>query len=237
MNDTVKHIIIDETKEDMSEESLSESSEEPIYPIVETSIAEEQESIPIVETSIAEEESIHIVETSVQEEEPMIVEHIHINEESVNIEADHIFFTIMEDQDDIFVCRYCDASFFTQDDNETHEKICMDNHSIIDSEQNIDEIKSEIEDSHHTEIIVYEDDAVLERYCNYTTDDLKCTFCIRSIDSYCNCEMRYRLYQLAIEISELRKDINEFSIKTSKLLEETQELRWKYCSYASHYIR
>ena len=221
MNDTVKHIIIDETKEDISEESLSESSEEPIYTIVE---------------KYMEEEPIHIVEKYMEEEEPIIIEQIHINNETVNIEVDNIFFTIIEDDDDIFVCRYCDTSFFTQHDKENHEKICVDNHSIIDSEPNIDEIKSEseIESSidefsyDNNELIIYEPHSNLDRYCNFTMIDLKCTFCVNSIPSYCYCDTRFRLYKLALDICELKKNIDEFSIKTSDLLKEAQALKLKY---------
>jgi hypothetical protein len=207
MNTTIKHIIIDETKEDMSEESLSESSEEPMF---------------------------HIIEKYMEDEDPIIVEQICINDESVNIEVDNIYFTITEEQYDIFVCTYCDTSFFTQNDYYNHEKTCVDNHSIIDSEQNTYELKSEslseIEGSvdellyDNNELMIYEPQSVLDKYCNVTMADLKCEFCIRSIPFYCNCDMRFRLYRLALDICELKKDVSELSIKTSKLLEETQAL-------------
>jgi hypothetical protein len=234
MNTTVKHIIIDETKEDMSEESLSESSEDTIH---------------IVETYIDDENPIYIVEKYMEDEEPIIGEQLHINDESVNIELDNIYFTITEEQCDIFVCTYCDTSFFTQNDYYNHEKTCVDNHSIIDSEQNTDELKSEslseIEGSvdellyDNNELIIYEPQSVLDKYCNLTTVDLKCEFCIRSIPSYCNCDMRFRLYNLALGIYELKKDVSELSVKISKLLEETQALRLKYCcyGYGTYYIR
>jgi hypothetical protein len=176
-----------------------------------------------------------------EEEEPIIVEQLHINDENVNIELDNIYFTISEEQYDIFVCSYCDTSFFTQNDYYNHEKTCVDNHSIIDSEPNTDELKSEslseIEGSvdeflyDNTELMIYEPQSVLDKYCNLTTVDLKCEFCIRSIPSYCNCDMRFRLYRLALDICELKKDITEFAIKTSKLLEETQALRLKSLKY------
>jgi hypothetical protein len=204
----------------MSEESLSESSEEPMF---------------------------HIIEKYMEDEDPIIVEQICINDESVNIEVDNIYFTITEEQYDIFVCTYCDTSFFTQNDYYNHEKTCVDNHSIIDSEQNTDELKSvslsEIEGSvdellyDNNELIIYEPQSVLDKYCNVTMADLKCEFCIRSIPSYCNCDMRFRLYRLALDICELKKGITEFSIKTSKLLEETQALRLKYCCYDTYHIR
>jgi len=235
MNDTVKHIIIDETKEDTSEESLSESSEESINNI-KYSIYEE-EPIINVDLSINQENPIHIIEVFIQEEEPIIVEQLHINDESVNIDIDNLYFTITEEQYDIFVCSYCDTSFFTQHDTETHEKTCVDNHSIIDSEQNMDVVDSlsEIEGSvderlfDSTEIVVYEPQSVLDKYCNATMVDLKCTFCTNKLNSHCYCDMRFQLYHLALGIRQLQKDIDEFSIKTSKLEKETRALRIKYC--------
>ena len=242
MNDTVKHIIIDETKEEMSEESLSESSEELIYPIGETSM-DEKDIINNIEYSIEEEPPIHIVDVTMKEEEPMIIEQLHIADEPVNIEIDNIYFTISEEQYDIFVCSYCDTNFFTDIDKESHEKTCVDNHSIIDSEQNTDELKSEIEGSvdeflyDSNELIVYESQSVVDRYCNATMDDLKCSFCVNHLNSYCCCDMRFRLYKLALGICELKKEMDDFSIKTSNLLRETQELRLKYSRYDSYYIQ
>jgi hypothetical protein len=207
MNTTVKHIIIDETKEDMSEESLSESSEEPVF---------------------------HIIDISMKDEEPIIVEHIYIDE-YVNIDIEeHIFFTITEEQCDIFVCSYCDTSFFTQNEKETHERICVDNHSIIDSEPNsesLSEIEGSVEDFlyDNNELVVYEPPTVVDRYYNSTTIDLKCTFCIGHINSHCYCDMRFRLYKLALGIEQFKKDVAEFSIKTTNLLQEARALTLKYC--------
>jgi hypothetical protein len=239
MNDTVKHIIIDETKEDMSEESLSESSEDTIH-IVETYIDNENHRHNIdIDIDIDDEKPIHIIEKYIEDEEPIIGEQLHINNESVNIELDNIYFTITEEQYDIFVCSYCDTSFFTQNDKEQHEKTCIDNHSIIDSEQNTDELKSEslsdiegsvderLYDSY--ELTIYEQQSVLDKYCNATMTDLKCTFCINNLSSHCYCDMRFQIYHLALGIRQLQKDIDEFSLKTSKLLKETQVLRLKYC--------
>jgi hypothetical protein len=204
---------------------------------------QEEEQINNIENIIDDETPMHIIEVSIKEEEPIIAEQLHINDESVNIELDDLYFTISEEQYDIFVCSYCDTNFFTDIDKENHEKTCVDNHSIIDSEQNTDELKSEIEGSvdeciyDSNELIVYEPQSVLDMYCNATMDDLKCTFCKNHLDSHCYCDMRFQLYKLALGINEFKKEVEAFSIKTSNLLRETQELKWKYGIYDSYYIR
>ena len=68
-------------------------------------------------------------------------------------------------------------------------------------------------------MITYEKQSVLDRYCKRSINDLKCTFCIEHINTYCYCDMRLRLYKLALGINELKKDVAEFSIKTSNLLQ------------------
>jgi hypothetical protein len=211
LNTTVKHIIIDEIKEDILEESLSESSEEPVYHIIEKH-----------------------TETETETEEHMLVEQICIDDKSVNIELDNIFFTITEEQYDIFICSYCDTSFFTQNDYYNHEKICIDNHSIIDSEPNDIRSESEIESKSddflydNNEVIIYEKQSIVDRYCNRSITDLKCTFCIEHINSYCYCHMRLRLYKLSLGIHEFKKDVADFSMKVSTLLQETRALTYNY---------
>lgn len=194
MNTTVKHIIIDETKDDISEESLSESSEDsdPAFHIIENILHQDNED---------------------EDEDENIVQHIHINNENVDIDIDADF-------DNIFICNYCDTSFFTKDEKEQHENICIDNHSIISSEPNIYDL--EIDDMND----IYDNESLYtlksDTYNNSKTNITSCFFCV---NTYCYCIIKFRLYNLRLGVKELKKDISNLSNNTSILLHEISKLK------------
>ena len=243
MNNTVKHIIIDETNEDALSEDQSFS-----------------------DNNLLHEEPFRIIDAvCVEDEEPSIIEQIHIVDETVNIQTENIFFTIDEidcvSEPDIFICDFCDADFNSMDIRNHHEITCHNNLHIYNEPEDIeiesvsdfyinslDEVVEEFVDEDIAEHVVEhvnESDnklkhiktsiqyhAGIESIMNID----KCYGCLNNVTSYCYCANRYRIRKLAIEILELKKIVADLSFRSSELIKNAMKLNNKMKADFGNYI-
>ena len=257
MNNTVKHIIIDETNEDALSEDQSFSDNNLLH----------EEPFRIIDATYVEDE----------DEETSNIEQIHIVDETVNIQTENIYFTIDKNdcisEPDIFICDFCDADFNSMDVRNHHEITCHNNLHIYNEPEDIevesvsdfyinsmDEPVDEPVDEPLAEPVA---EPVAEPLAKPVAEDVnesdnklkhikpsiqyhagiqsimnidKCYSCLNNVTSYCYCANRYRIRKLAIEILELKKIVADLSFRSSELIKNAMKLNNRMKADFGNYI-
>ena len=77
-----------------------------------------------------------------------------------------------------------------------------------------------------TEPIEYKN--VFDKYSNATEEELKCSFCVAELDTYCFCDMRRKTRRLVVGLLELREESAVTSAKAKELSDKINEMKYKY---------
>jgi hypothetical protein len=77
-----------------------------------------------------------------------------------------------------------------------------------------------------TEPIEYKN--VFDKYSNATEEELKCSFCVAELDTYCFCDMRRITRRLVVGLLELREESAVTSAKAKELSDKINEMKYKY---------
>jgi len=151
MNNTVKHMIIDETVEGEGDKPFR------IIEIVQEEDDEEYSNdskISIIDEAITiQADNIYILPCEYDTQ----------NIELCKLEDSFLVPTIQYEIPDLFICEFCDEDFANSNERNIHERICVDNHECVFDDDCINEYQVEVGEAE--ECIEYEEAEVEADEC------------------------------------------------------------------------